>query len=133
MEARTPRVRGTRRGAVAAVAAAAVALLAGCSGTEFLRRTCPAPRDPQAAAEAPHPSAAYRVGCPDVLDIAFRDRPDWDAVAVVDVDGRLPLEQPGNPRGDGLTLDQIRDELAALAGCPPERVRVSLAAARSGR
>ena len=46
---------------------------------------------------------------------------------------RLPLEQPGNPRVEGRTLPQIRDDLAALAGCPPERVSVALAAARSGR
>lgn len=110
-----------------------LALLAGCSSTDFLRKKCPPPADPQAAAEAPHPTAAYRVGCPDVLEIAFRDRPDWDAIVVVDVDGRLPLDQPGNPRVDGLTLAQIRDELATMAGVAPERVGVTLAAARSGR
>jgi protein involved in polysaccharide export with SLBB domain len=130
VEARTPSVGGTRSGAFAALL---LALLAGCSSTQFLRQTCPTPADPKAAAEAPAPSTAYQVGCPDVLEVAFRDRPHWDAVAVVDVDGRLPLEQPGNPHVDGRTLTQIRDDLAALAGCPPEHVRVSLAAARSGR
>jgi protein involved in polysaccharide export with SLBB domain len=94
---------------------------------------CPIPADPKAAAEAPAPTAAYQVGCPDVLQITFVDHPDWDALAVVDVDGRLPLESPGNPRVDGLTLDQIRDDLAALAGCSPERVQVALAAPRSAR
>ena len=109
--------------------------LAGCSNpnTQFLRRECPPPADPKAAAEAPAPSAAYQVGCPDVLQITFVDHPDWDAVAVVDVDGRLPLQLPGNPRVDGRTLDQIRADLATLAGCSPERVSVSLAAPRSGR
>jgi protein involved in polysaccharide export with SLBB domain len=63
--------------------------------------------------------------------VNFADHPDWDAVAVVDVDGRLPLEQPGKPHVDGRTLEQIRDDLAALAGCSPQRVSVSLAAARS--
>jgi polysaccharide biosynthesis/export protein len=111
----------------------ALALLAGCSSTQFLRQTCPPPADPKAAAEAPAPSAAYLVGCPDVLEVAFADRPEWDAIAVVDVDGRLPLEEPGNPRVDGRTLEQIRSDLAALAGCSPERVSVSLAAPRSGR
>ncbi len=108
-------------------------LSAGCSDTQFLRQVCPTPRDPKAAAEAPAPAAAYQVGCPDVLQVMFADHPEWDALAVIDVDGRLPLERPGNPRVDGHTLQQIRAELAALAGCPPEAVRVELAAPRSGR
>ncbi|QJW97588.1 hypothetical protein FTUN_5163 [Frigoriglobus tundricola] len=108
-------------------------LVAGCSNTQFLKRTCPQPTDPKSAAETPAPSTAYQVGCPDVLEVAFRDRPDWHAVAVVDVDGRLPLAQPGNPRVDGRTLQQIRDDLAALAGCSPDGVSVQLAAARSAR
>jgi protein involved in polysaccharide export with SLBB domain len=108
-------------------------IVAGCSNTQFLRQTCPPPDDPKAAAEAPAPSAAYEVGCPDVLEVVFADHPEWDAVAVVDVDGRLPLELPGNPRVDGCTLDQIRADLAALAKCSQERVRVALAAPRSSR
>jgi polysaccharide biosynthesis/export protein len=121
--------------AAARAAAFALALLAGCSNpnTQFLRRACPQPPDPKAAAETPAPAAEYQVGCPDVLDISFRDHPEWGVIAVVDVDGRLPLEHPGNPRVDGRTLQQIRDDLAALAGCDPEAVTVSLAAPRSGR
>lgn len=132
MEARTARAEACRRGRFAALVVA-LALTAGCASTDFLRKTCPTPADPKAAAEAPAPSVAYQVGCPDVLDVKFRDYPQWDAIAVVDVDGRLPLEQPGNPRVDGRTLEQIRDDLAELAGCPREHVSVSLAAARSGR
>lgn len=117
-------------------AAAALALLAACAGcgdTRFLRRTCPAPPDPQGAAERPAPSAEYRVACPDVVSVTFTDHPDWDAVAVVDVDGRLPLPRPGSVSADGRTLDEIRTDLAALADCPTERVTVTLAAARSAR
>jgi protein involved in polysaccharide export with SLBB domain len=128
---RTARAGTTRRGRFGV--ALLLALAAGCSSTPFLRRQCPQPADAQSAGEAPHPSAAYLVRCPDVLSVTFRDRPDWDAVAVVDVDGRLPLDQPGSPRVDGLTLTQIRDELAGIAGMSPERVEVTLAAARSGR
>jgi protein involved in polysaccharide export with SLBB domain len=134
VEVRTATHRRSRRAwpAVAPLAALIVAL-AGCANTEFLRRTCPQPADPKAAAEAPAPSAAYRVGCPDVLEVAFLDRPEWDAVAVVDVDGRLPLEYPGSPLVDGLTLAEVRAELASLAGCPPERVNVWLAAPRRAK
>jgi protein involved in polysaccharide export with SLBB domain len=108
-------------------------LLAGCSNTQLLRQKCPPPPDLKAAAESPAPSTAYQVGCPDVLLVNFADNPEWDALAVVDVDGRLPLEQPGKPQADGRTLEDIRRDLAALAGCSPDRVSVSLAAARSGR
>jgi protein involved in polysaccharide export with SLBB domain len=115
--------------------AALVLLLAGCcsSNTQFLRRTCPTPTDPKTAAEAPAPTAAYQVGCPDVLQVGFVDHPEWDAVAVVDVDGRLPLKRPGDPHVDGRTLGEIRADLAQLAGCAPERVSVTLAAPRSGQ
>lgn len=67
------------------------------------------------------------------MEIAFADHPEWDAFAVVDVDGTLPLGSPGNPHVDGLTLDEVRNELARLAGCLPERVSVALAAPRSAR
>lgn len=135
MEVRTARAGERARGrfALAGGLTFGLALLAGCAGTQLLRQTCPPPPDPQAAGEAPAPSADYRVGCPDVLQLSFVDRPDWDALAVVDVDGRLPLEQPGRPLADGRTLAQIRDDLARMAGCPPGRVSVSLAAARSAR
>lgn len=106
---------------------------AGCGDARFLRRTCPTPPDPKIAAERPAPTAEYLVGCPDAVEVSFRDHPDWDAVAVVDVDGRLQLAQPGSVRADGRTLAEIRTELAALAGCDPDRVTVTLAAARSAR
>ena len=108
-------------------------LFAGCADARFLTRTCPRPADPKSAAEAPSPDAAYRVGCPDVIEVAFADRPEWDAVASIDLDGCLPLGDPASPRVEGQTLDEIRTHLAHLAGCPPARVTVTLAAARSGR
>ncbi len=68
-----------------------------------------------------------------MLEVAFTDRPEWDAVASVDLDGRLPLDEPGGPRVEGLTVDEVRDELARLAGVSPDRVQVRLAAPRSAR
>jgi polysaccharide biosynthesis/export protein len=130
VEVRTA-THGRNRRALFAVALAVA--LTGCADAQFLRRSCPQPADPKAAAEAPAPAAAYQVGCPDVLEVAFLDRPEWDALAVVDVDGRLPLEHPGKPHVDGLTLTQVRDQLAVLAGCSPERVSVWLAAPRSAK
>jgi protein involved in polysaccharide export with SLBB domain len=106
-------------------------LLAGCADCRFLKQACPRPPDPQAAAERPTPDAAYRIGCPDVLEVTFADHPEWDVYASVDLDGRLPLEQPGKPRAEGRTLDDVRRELAQLAGVSPERVGVRLAAPRS--
>lgn len=73
------------------------------------------------------------MGCPDVLEIAFADHPAWDALASVDLDGRIPLAEPGQLCVEGLTIEQVRDELARLAAVPPDRVHVALAAPRSGR
>ncbi|MBX9627831.1 MAG: hypothetical protein K2X82_28795, partial [Gemmataceae bacterium] len=81
----------------------------------------------------PAPDGAYRVGCPDVLAVSFADRPDLDAAAAVDLDGRLPLADLGRPRVEGETLDHVRAELAHRAGVPADRVAVALAAPRGGR
>jgi protein involved in polysaccharide export with SLBB domain len=108
-------------------------LVAGCADCKFLSLKCPQPPDPQAAADAPAPDVAYRVGCPDVLEVAFADFPMWDVLAAVDLDGRLPLQSPGSPRAEGRTLDDVRDELARMASVPPDRVTVRLAAPRSSR
>ena len=120
----------TARSRVARRLAPLLLLAAGCADCQFLRRACPPPADPKAAANAPAPVADYRVGCPDVLEVAFLDRPEWDALVSVDLDGRLPLGEPGRPRAEGFTVAQVRDEVARTADVPPERVRVWLAAPR---
>ncbi len=94
---------------------------------------CPQPPDRETAAVLPAPDAAYRVGCPDVLEVAFADCPGWDALASIDLDGRLPLQSPGSPRVEGLTLEEVRRELSRLAGVPADRVEVKLSAPRSSR
>ncbi|MDB5311750.1 MAG: Polysaccharide biosynthesis/export protein [Gemmataceae bacterium] len=110
----------------------ATLFLAGCTDARFLHRTCPQPPNPAAAATTPAPDVRYRVGCPDVLEVSFADRPEWDALVSIDLDGRVPLEEPGSPRVEGMTLDEVRDELARLAGVSGAQVRVTLASARSG-
>ena len=117
----------------AIVLSLALLAAAGCADSKFLTRTCPQPPDPRAAAETPAPDAAYRVGCPDVLAVTFADHPEWDVLAAIDLDGRLPLAQPGAVRAEGRTLDDVRHELAALARVPPDRVSLGLAAPRSAR
>jgi len=108
-------------------------LFAGCGDCKFLSQNCPPPSDPRLAAEAPTPNAAYRIGCPDVLEVSFLDSPGWDVLASVDLDGRLPLQHPGKPHVEGRTLEDIRFELARLAEVTPDRVIVRLAAARSAQ
>jgi protein involved in polysaccharide export with SLBB domain len=108
-------------------------LLSGCADSKFISQNCPPPPDPQRAAETPDPNVAYRIGCPDVLEVSFLDYPEWDALVSIDLDGRLPLEHPGHLQAEGRTLEDVRFELARLAGSKPDRVFVRLAAARSGK
>jgi polysaccharide export outer membrane protein len=114
-----------------AAALAAGLALAGCADARFLRRTCPRPPDPATAATDPAPAADYRLGCPDVVEVAVPDRPGWDAVAALDLDGRLPLGS--RPRLEGLTLDEAREAVATAAGVPADGVHLALAAPRGGR
>ena len=100
--------------------------LAGCAGADVFR-------GPPAAPAAPTGEAAYRVGCADVLEVAFADRPGWDCLASVGLDGRLPLGELGAPAVEGATADEVRDALAESAGVDPSRVRVRVADARAGR
>ena len=43
------------------------------------------------------------------------------------------MEEVGQPRVEGLTIDEAREEVARAAGVPPDSVKVSLAAPRSGK
>lgn len=79
------------------------------------------------------PDADYRLGCGDVLDLTFADRPGWDAVASVGLDGRLPLGPLGTVPAEGATLAEVRDGIAAVARLDPAQVAVTLTDARAGR
>ena len=75
----------------------------------------------------------YALGCGDVVRVEFADRPDWDCVASVDLDGTLPLGQLGDAPASGASLPDLATECARLAAVRPERVRVTLGDARSRR
>jgi polysaccharide export outer membrane protein len=84
-------------------------------------------------ADRPKPDPAYRIGCPDVLELTVAERPGWEAIIAVDLDGRLPVVDGDGPRVEGLTLAEARTEIARMAGVPAERVDVRLAVPRSQR
>ncbi|MGL4419687.1 MAG: hypothetical protein ACRCZF_03385 [Gemmataceae bacterium] len=98
-------------------------MLAGCVST---------PKTPAPVAIAPR-VAEYRLACPDVLQVAFLDRPAWDCTASIDVDGGLPLGRPGKPFVAGQTLQEATESIALTTGFAPERVQLSVQAARSQR
>lgn len=127
---------------VAAVGADAVrADCAKCLGSVRLRPVpppapLPPPITPVAAVDPPPPGCdppAYHLGCPDVVEVTFADRPARDVVAAVDVDGHLPLTDDTRVRVEGLTEVAARDAVAAAAGVPPDRVTVRVVDARSAR
>ncbi len=103
----------------------------GCSDARFLNRTCPQPVNAATAATTPAPDAHYRVGCPDVLDVRFANRPDWDSLVVIDLDGSIPVGYDARPRVEGMTLDEVRQAVARGADVEPDYVGVALAAPRS--
>src|SRR5947209_11223877 len=49
-------------------------------------------------------AAAYRVGCPDVLELTAQDRPELSGLYAVTADGRIDLGEVGQVRVEGLTL-----------------------------
>lgn len=101
-------------------------VLTGCGDTRKLR----APETGPPVADIP----AYTVGCPDVLRIRLRDRPDFDLVAAVDVDGRLHLgDSVGAPAVGGKSLADAKTAVALAAGTSPDMVELGLEDARSAR
>lgn len=106
-------------------------LLLGCSDARFLNRTCPQPVNLATAAASPAPDARYRVGCPDVLEVRFAHRPDWDSLVVIDLDGSVPVGHESRPRVEGMTLDEVRQAVAREAGVERDDVDIALAAPRS--
>jgi protein involved in polysaccharide export with SLBB domain len=85
---------------------------------------------------APTTPAAYTLGCPDVLAVAFADHPHADYFAAIDLDGRLPLPAFADldrPHVEGRTVDEARLAVARAAGMDPSRVSVTLADPRTGR
>jgi protein involved in polysaccharide export with SLBB domain len=105
-----------------------VLLLAGCADARVFR----GPSDAARAGFRPD-EPAYRFGCGDVLEVTFADRPGWDCLASVGIDGRLPLGEAGTPLAEGATADELRLVVAGRLRLDPERVRVRLADPRAAR
>lgn len=102
-------------------------LATGCADLSAVRRSppLPAPGSPDLA--------AYRIGCPDVLEIAFSERPSWDCIVAVDVDGTIPLGEAGLYTVQGLTTAEVRALIAEGTGLSPHGIVVAVALPRSGK
>ncbi|CAN5640453.1 hypothetical protein BH11PLA2_BH11PLA2_15600 [soil metagenome] len=77
--------------------------------------------------------AGYRIGCPDVLVVCFTDRPQFDVLASVDVDGRVYLPGIGKPRLEGLTTEEARSVIARTADVTAESVTVRVSQPKASR
>lgn len=99
----------------------------GCAGLKSARQAQALP------SPAPPDLAAYRIGCPDVLEVTFLDHAEWDCLVAVDVDGAVPLGDVGIVPVQGLTTAEAKAAIAEQAGCEPERVLVMVAVPRSGK
>lgn len=75
--------------------------------------------------------AQYRAGCPDILELAVRSRPEFSATYEIDADGCVNLHDYGRLRVEGHTLAEITQGLAAEIGVGPEDVTVRVAGFRS--
>ncbi|MCS7022836.1 MAG: hypothetical protein NZ703_01440 [Gemmataceae bacterium] len=101
-------------------------LTGGCADTHLLQQSCPRPSAAQAAARQATPHPAYRLSCGDVVEVRFVSQPQWDALCAVDLDGRLPLGLPVEPRVEGRTLTETQLQIAQMLHLAPEEVVVRL-------
>lgn len=105
----------------------ALALLAGCATVppEFDRKLL------ADIATAAQPTAAYMVGCPDVLEVRIDARPDLGGTLEVGPDGCIGLGSLGRLRVEGKTTAAIEQLLATELLVPPAQVRVRVTAFQS--
>jgi protein involved in polysaccharide export with SLBB domain len=75
---------------------------------------------------------AYRIACPDVLEVRFADKPQWDCLASVGVDGRLPVGPTAHVPVEGGTVAEARATIAAAFGLDGTAVTVTVADPRAG-
>jgi polysaccharide biosynthesis/export protein len=73
----------------------------------------------------------YRVGCPDVLEIAVAGRPEFGGHYVVEPDGRINLGRYGRIRVQDRALAEIDGQFADVIGVLPPQVRVRVVEYRS--
>jgi protein involved in polysaccharide export with SLBB domain len=69
----------------------------------------------------------YQVGCPDLLRVAVHGFPNLDFLARVEVNGCVDLGPLGGVRVEGLTPQQIREQIATMVGVGPDQVTVEVA------
>lgn len=79
-----------------------------------------------------HRSPQYRLGCGDVLLIAFDSHPHWDCLVSLCVDGTAPIGWPVDPVVVGATLDEAIFLVSAEAPDPVSGVSMQLIDARAG-
>src|SRR5262245_52934825 len=88
-------------------------------------------RDRHDPARAEGVAERYRVGCPDVLEVAVKGRQEFAGDYTVEPDGRINLARYGRLRVEGQELGDIGQALAAEIGVGPDDVRVRVAQFRS--
>lgn len=101
----------------------AVVALAGCAHDRWL---VPPSASPVA------PASAYRIACPDVLEVRLARTPEYDCLASVGVDGLLTVGPSVAVAVAGLTAAEAGTAVAAAFGVPPTAVTVTVADPRAG-
>jgi len=101
-----------------------VVWLTGCDGLPLRERAATS----TAPVQAMEPATPYTVAMPDVLHIRAAG---YEALACVDIDGTLHLDEFGSPYVGGLTVAEARIAIAAALKQPAEGVQVRLAEARA--
>jgi polysaccharide biosynthesis/export protein len=79
------------------------------------------------AARSEGVAAAYRAGCPDVLEVTVAAHAELTGRRTIGPDGRIDLGPYGRPHVEGLTVDEIARCVAEQAAVPPARVQVRVA------
>ncbi len=121
--------RSVRRPTARVLAGLLLLLPTACASRPYIDRAVMAERGTAARNEGV--AQAYLPGCPDMLEFAVPGRPDLTGQRAIGPDGRVECGPLGRVRVEGLTGDEIAARVAELAGLPPERVNVRIAAFRS--
>lgn len=103
-----------------------LAMFVGCTGNRGqIEQALIAYRPP--AAHLSQVAASYHARCPDLLQVDIAGLPRYSGPRRIGPNGRIDLEDAGQPHIEGETVPEIARTVSESVGVSPEQVQISIA------
>ena len=106
-------------------------LLSGCTSTRTLIKQAIGGVQPPAVIRDQTVEDGYRLGCPDVVEIAIANWPEASGRFVIGAEGRIAYPALGNPRVEGETTASLAKRVSKELDVPVEQIQCHIIDHRS--